>query len=223
MRELADITDHEFADPRLAELALTHRSAAARGRGTYERLEFLGDRVLALVVADMLYETYTSENEGALAKRLVDLVRRETLAEIAGDIGLGPHIRLSRGEQDAGGRDNPAILADICEALIGALYRDGGLPPAEGFIRRYWGARMLNTVTPPKDAKTTLQEWAQGRGLPLPDYRQTRRSGPDHAPQFTIAVRVADFPPEEGEGPTKRVAETAAAERMLERLEGMDG
>lgn len=223
MPELADITGHEFADPRLAELALTHRSAAARGRGTYERLEFLGDRVLALVIADMLYETYASENEGALAKRLVDLVRRETLAEIAGDIGLGPHILLSRGEEESGGRENQTILADVCEALIGALYRDGGLPPAAGFIRRYWGKRMLATVTPPEDAKTTLQEWAQGRGFPLPDYRETGRSGPDHAPQFTIAVRVADFPPEEGDGPTKRSAETAAAERMLERLVGMDG
>ena len=223
MRDLADITGHEFADPRLVDLALTHRSAAARGRGTYERLEFLGDRVLALVIANMLYETFDSENEGSLAKRLVDLVRRETLAEIAGDIGLGPHIRLSRGEEEAGGRDNPAILADICEALMGALYRDGGLPPAEDFIRRYWGQRMHSTVEPPKDAKTTLQEWAQGRGLSLPAYRETGRRGPDHAPQFTIRVTVGDFPPEQGEGPTKRVAETVAAERMLERLEGVDG
>ncbi len=223
MRELTDITGHEFADPRLAELSLTHRSAAARGRGTYERLEFLGDRVLALVIADMLYETFPGEEEGSLAKRLVDLVRRETLAEIAGDIGLGSHIRLGRGEEEAGGRANPAILADICEALIGALYRDGGPRPAGDFIRRYWAARMHATVTPPMDAKTTLQEWALGRGLPLPDYSQTRRSGPDHAPLFTIAVTVEGFAPEEGEGPTKRAAETAAAERMLECVEGVDG
>ena len=223
MPELSEILDHEFADRRLAEIALTHRSAAPRGRGTYERLEFLGDRVLALVVAEMLYETFPKENEGALAKRLVDLVRGETLAAIAGEIGLGPLIRMSRGEEDAGGRENPAILADVCESLIAALFRDGGMTVAEAFIRAHWTGRMQRTVTPPQDAKTSLQEWAQGRGLPLPEYREVGRSGPDHSPVFTISVRVGDFPLAQAEGATKRAAETAAAERLLAHLESADG
>lgn len=223
MSELSEILGHEFADGELADLALTHRSAVTRGSKTYERLEFLGDRVLSLVIADMLYDAFPKEDEGALAKRLVDLVRGETLAEIGGAIGLAPHIRFSRGEEDAGGRGNPAILADVCEALIGALYRDGGMKTAEAFIRRHWAGRMHSTLEPPKDAKTSLQEWAQARGYALPAYREVARSGPDHAPSFTISVTVGDFPPGQGAGPTKRAAETEAAERLLERLDPADG
>ena len=223
MDELTDIIGYEFGDPALAPIAFTHRSAAVGGTRTYERLEFLGDRVLALVIADMLYDAFPYEDEGALAKRLVALVRRETLAEVAAHLGLGPLIRLSRGEEEAGGRENPAILADVCESLIGAVYRDGGMDAARTFIERHWAALMEGTAEPPKDAKTSLQEWAQGRGLALPSYRQVSRSGPDHAPLFTIEVSVGDFPPETGEGPTKRAAEQTAAERLLLRLEGTDG
>lgn len=223
MDDLADIVAYRFADPGLARDALVHRSATGRGGQTYERLEFLGDRVLALAVADMLYENYPQEEEGALAKRLVALVRRETLADVATSLGLGPLIQLSRGEEDAGGRENPAILADACEAVIGAIYRDGGFAPARAFIERHWSGRMERTAEPPMDAKTSLQEWAQGRGLALPAYRQLSRSGPDHAPHFTIEVAVGDFTPERGEGPTKRTAEQTAAEKLLERLEGTDG
>jgi len=223
MAELGDIIGYEFADPALARTALTHRSAVEGNGKTYERLEFLGDRVLALVIADMLFDAFPREDEGALAKRLVALVRRETLAEVAARLALAPLIRLSRGEEEAGGRDNPAILADVCESLIGALYRDGGMEPARAFIERHWSALMQGTAEPPKDAKTSLQEWAQGRGFDLPSYRQIERIGPDHAPQFTIEVSVDDFPPERGEGPTKRSAEQIAAERLLSRLEGTDG
>jgi len=223
MSELGDIIGYEFADPALARTALTHRSAVEGNGKTYERLEFLGDRVLALVIADMLFDAFPREDEGALAKRLVALVRRETLAEVAARLALAPLIRLSRGEEEAGGRDNPAILADVCESLIGALYRDGGMEPARDFIERHWSALMEGTAEPPKDAKTSLQEWAQGRGFALPSYRQIERSGPDHAPQFTIEVSVDEFPPERGEGPTKRSAEQIAAERLLSRLEGTDG
>ncbi len=223
MDELTEIIGYEFGDPALPRIALSHRSASGRDEPTYERLEFLGDRVLALVVADMLYDAFPHEEEGALAKRLVALVRRETLAEVALRLGLGPLVQLSRGEEEAGGRENPAILADVCESLIGAIYRDGGLDAAREFILRHWSPLMERTETPPKDAKTSLQEWAQGRGLALPSYRQISRSGPDHAPQFTIEVRVAGFPPEIGEGPTKRGAEQIAAERLLERLEQADG
>jgi len=223
MRELTEIMEYEFSDPELARVALTHRSAAGRGEPTYERLEFLGDRVLALVIADLLYEYYPHEEEGSLAKRLVALVRRETLAEVAVKLDLGPLIGLSKGEEDAGGRENPAILADVCEGLIGAIHRDGGLEPARQFIERHWHDLMTAEKTPPKDAKTSLQEWAQGKGFDLPDYRTVSRSGPDHAPQFTIEVRVGKFPPERGEGATKRMAEQAAAELLLTRLDGAGG
>jgi ribonuclease-3 len=223
MDELTRIIGYEFSDPALARDALTHRSAAARGHPTYERLEFLGDRVLALVIADMLYDEFPEEEEGALAKRLVALVRRETLTGIASVLGIGPLIRLSRGEEEAGGRENPAILSDVCESLIGAIYRDGGMAPARAFIERHWTGLMESTAEPPKDAKTSLQEWAQGRGFALPAYRQLSRSGPDHAPHFTIEVMVGGFPPELGVGPTKRAAEQIAAEKLLERLEDADG
>lgn len=219
MDELSSITGYEFRDEALARLALTHRSAAGRGRTkTYERLEFLGDRVLALVIADLLYDAYPKEDEGSLAKRLVALVRRETLAEVALSLGLPPLIEMSRGEEDAGGRANPATLADVCEALIGAIYRDGGIEAAQDFIRRNWLNRMASTAKPPKDAKTELQEWAQGQGLDLPDYQEVARSGPDHAPVFSIQVSVHGFPPARGEGATKRAAEQLAAERLLEQL-----
>ena len=222
MDELTDVIGYEFADPDLAGTALTHRSATGRDERTYERLEFLGDRVLALVVADMLYDAFPDEEEGALAKRLVALVRRETLADVATRLRVGPLIRLSRGEEEAGGRENQGILADVCESLIGAIYRDGGLDAARAFIERHWSALMEGTAEPPKDAKTSLQEWAQGRGFALPSYRQVGRSGPDHAPHFTIEVSVGEFPPEIGAGPSKRIAEQIAAEKLLERLEGAD-
>lgn len=218
MRELTEILDYEFNDPELGRVALTHRSAAGRGKPTYERLEFLGDRVLALVISDLLYENYPHEEEGALAKRLVALVRRETLAEVAVKLDLGPLINLSKGEEDAGGRENPAILSDVCEGLIGAIYRDGGLEPARRFLERHWRDLMIAEKTPPKDAKTSLQEWAQGKGFNLPEYNTVARSGPDHAPHFTIEVKVGKYPTEQGEGATKRLAEQAAAERLLKHL-----
>lgn len=224
MDELTAITGYTFRDKALSGVALTHRSASSRGRTqTYERLEFLGDRVLAVVIADLLYESFPDEDEGSLAKRLVALVRRETLADVARELGLPPLIRMSRGEEDAGGRDNPAMLADVCEALIGAIYRDGGLDAARIFIRRNWLDRMASTEKPPKDAKTELQEWAQGRGLELPEYREIGRTGPDHSPVFTIEVVVRGFTPVRGKGPTKRAAEQRAAERLLDRLETANG
>lgn len=218
MHRLTGILDYDFNDPDLARVALTHRSAAGRGDPTYERLEFLGDRVLALVIADLLYEHYPREEEGALAKRLVALVRRETLADVAEKLELGPSIVLSKGEEEAGGRGNPAILADVCEALIGAIFRDGGLGPARQFIERHWHPIMASEKTPPKDAKTTLQEWAQGNGFDLPSYTTVGRSGPDHAPCFTIEVTVDKFPPQRAEGASKRIAEQAAAELLLQSL-----
>lgn len=216
--DLREALGHEFRSPGLLDQALTHRSVAHGGQRGYERLEFLGDRVLGLVIADLLYDAFPHEDEGAMAKRHVDLVRREALAEVARAIGLGAYLRLSRGEDDAGGRGNDAILADACEAVIAALYRDAGLEAARRFIERYWLVRLKALKQPPQDAKTALQEWAQGKGLPLPDYRTVERTGPDHMPTFTVSVEVAGSEPAEGEGSSKRAAEQAAAERLLARV-----
>jgi len=210
---------YAFADPALLEEALTHRSAAGRGSAAYERLEFLGDRVLGLVVADMLMQAFPDENEGALARRLAALVREDTLAAVARDIGLGPKIHLGPGEAESGGRENNALLADVCEAMIAAIYRDGGLEPARRFIQAHWSARLAAEPAPPQDAKSALQEWAQARGLSLPSYRVVEREGPDHAPVFTVAVEVSGKPSAVATGASKRVAEQAAARMLLEEIE----
>jgi len=219
-RRLKQALGHRFADPGLLDEALTHSSVASAGdrRRTNERLEFLGDRVLGLVVADMLFDRFPDEDEGALARRHAALVRRESLARVAESIGLAESIRLSRGEEDAGGRKNPGLLADACEAVIAALYLDGGIDVAATFIRDQWDAMMAEDVRPPKDAKTELQEWAQARGLALPRYREVGREGPAHAPMFSIEVSLADRTPASASGPSKRAAEQAAAEAMLEEL-----
>ncbi len=222
---LTDRLDYKFRDRRLLDEALTHRSAIDRraGRSDFvygnERLEFLGDRVLALVVAELLQERFPDEDEGALAKRHAALVRAEVLAEVATELALGEAVRISDSERASGGAAKPTILADACEALLGAMYKDGGLEPAAAFIRRYWMKRLEAEAKPPADAKTMLQEWAQSRGLPLPMYRELARRGPDHAPLFAVEVVVKDKPPASGEGRTKREAERVAAERLLAELD----
>jgi ribonuclease-3 len=222
--EIAERLGHHFGDPNLLRQALTHRSmisGAKRQRRPgdgYERLEFLGDRVLALVVADMIYRAYPAEDEGALAKRFAVLVSRDTLAQVARDIDLGHFVILSRGEEESGGRGNANLLADSCEAAIGALYLDGGVEPAAAFIRRHWSPMIGAGGLPPRDAKTALQEWAQGARLPLPVYRVARAEGPPHDPLFEVEVSVAEHPPVVGKGRSKRAAETAAAAVMLSRL-----
>ncbi|MFQ6017607.1 MAG: ribonuclease III [Kiloniellaceae bacterium] len=218
---LAGRLGHRFARPQLLVQALTHPSAATkRGRGddSYERLEFLGDRVLGLIVADLLLRRFPHETEGALALRHAGLVRRETLAEVARGLGLEAHLRLAKGEDAAGERHNPALLADACEAVIGALYLDAGLGAARALVESLWTPLLESAQKPPQDAKTALQEWAQGRGLPLPSYREVDRSGPPHDPVFTVEVCVEGYPPADGEGRSKRLAEQAAAERLVARL-----
>ncbi len=216
----ARVVGHSFKDKDLLHHALVHSSASAgRGAATYERLEFLGDRVLGLVVAEMIYRRFPVEPEGDLARRHAALVRREALARVADAAGLGQYIVMSRGEEDAGGRANPAILADVCEALLGALYLDGGLQAAAAFIEAHWPAMMEEALAPPKDAKTALQEWAQSRGLPLPLYDTVDLKGPDHSPVFTVRVTVQGFPPAEASGASKRVAAQAAARALLETFE----
>lgn len=219
-RDTADLEDrlgHRFRDRALLDLALTHGSAGG-GPRSYERLEFLGDRVLSLVIAHMLYARFAAEPEGSLARRHTALVRAETLARVARDVGLPALIRLSRGEEDLGGRDNPTLLCDVCESVLGALYLDGGYAAADTFIRKTWAPLMDETLAPPKDAKTALQEWAQGRGLPLPAYETVSASGPAHAPVFTVSARVEGHDAETAEGPSKRVAEQRAAALLMERL-----
>ena len=205
---------YTFQDVELLSNALTHtsaRSKSGRGRFGYERLEFLGDRVFGLIIADMLMQRYPNEPEGALAKRHTALVQQAALVSVAQQIGLGEAIAMAGSEEESGGREKPAILADACEALIGALYRDGGLKAAKDFIVTYWEPLIEGYKAPPQDPKTALQEWVQSRGLPLPEYRLLCQEGPDHAPRFTVQVSVANYPPLSGFGGSKREAEKNAA------------
>ncbi len=226
--DLAPIIGYTFTRPELLKEALTHPSASAlaqRGRTRkpanrgYERLEFLGDRVLGLVIADLLWRRFESESEGHLTRRLTELVRREALARVANTIGLGPHLILSPAEAAAGASGNPGILADACEALIAAIYLDGGFEAASAFVGRFW-APLIDAVggLPPRDPKTALQEWAQGRGLALPVYELVGTSGPDHALLFTVAARVAGRDSATASASSKRIAEARAAEILLARL-----
>ncbi len=209
--------DHHFADRKLLETALTHASAASGGRASYQRLEFLGDRVLALAVSEMLIEAFPRANEGELAQRLTALVRNESCADVAMALDVGAAIRLGIGEAQAGGRTRAAILGDVCEALIGAIHLDGGVGAARRFVRANWGARMQAWTGTMRDAKTTLQEWAQGKGIGTPAYAIVGRHGPDHAPVFDIEVTIGSLAPQRGEGRTRRDAEQLAAAAVLVR------
>jgi ribonuclease-3 len=227
--DLAQVIGYTFGWPELCREALTHPSALAsdysRGRRGgkpsnrgYERLEFLGDRVLGLVVADLLWRRFESEPEGHLTRRLAHLVRRDALARVAKVIGLAAHLVVSRAEAVAGALDNPNILADVCEALIAAIYLDGGFDAASAFVRRFWTPLIEEMDGPPRDPKTALQEWAQARGLALPSYELVGTSGPDHARRFTVAANLAGRDRVTATGSSKRTAEAKAAELLLERL-----
>jgi ribonuclease-3 len=220
LAELVDLLGYSFHEPTLLEQALTHPSLqpGSAGRGPYERLEFLGDRVLGLVVAEMLYNRFPGENEGALARRHAALVRRESLARIAVQINLGPALSLSRSEEETGGRNNMGTLADACEAVLGAMYADGGLAPVAALINRLWTPLMAEMTAPPKDAKTALQEWAQARARGLPVYSTLSVDGPPHNPDFLIGVEIEGVAKGSGRGPSKRIAEQAAATNLLEQL-----
>jgi ribonuclease III len=215
---------YKFADRALLDRALTHISALSSKSsrsGSYQRLEFLGDHVLGLVVSDMLFRTFPKADEGELSRRLADLVRKETCAEVARTMDLGAFIRLGSSEANSGGRRRIAILADVCESLIGAVFVDGGYGAAATVVDRLWSERMRAPARPLRDAKTVLQEWAQARGLPTPCYREVARTGPHHDPEFRVAVELPELPPAEGVGRSKRAAEQAAATALLRR-EGVD-
>ena len=209
---------HTFGDRDLLKRALTHASAdAARSN---ERLEFFGDRVLGLVTAEKLFALYPEDNEGALALKFNALVRGETCARAAELAGLADHLILANSEAGSGGRSKSAILAGACEAVIGALYFDGGMDAARRFIDCYWSEAFSTLSADMRDPKTALQEWAQSRkgNAAAPSYRQIRREGPDHAPRFVVEVSVRGEESQAGEGGSKREAEQDAAKKLLERL-----
>ena len=214
---------HAFARRELLELAVTHRSAAPRRDGRIlanERLEFLGDRVLGLVIAELLLDRHAEEDEGQLSRRLHALVRREALARVGLAIGVDKALKLSKGEADGGGRENTNLVADACEAVIGALFLDGGLPAASAFIHREWAPLLRENTQPAKDARTALQEAVQAKGKPLPFYRTVGTEGPDHAPRFVVEVSVEGQESVRAEGRSKQAASEAAAAAMLARFSG---
>jgi ribonuclease-3 len=217
---LEDRLRHRFAQAALLDQALSHVSAVPADQartGSYQRLEFLGDRVLGLIVADMLYTTFPDVAEGELSQRLAELVRAETCAEVADELKIGEAVRLGASESSNGGRRKRALLADVCEAVIAAVYLDGGHAAAKQLVETHWRERMMNPRRPLQDAKTALQEWSQGRGLPIPSYREVARTGPDHHPLFRVEVSIPGYGSAEGEGRPKRLAEQAAAKAILMR------
>ncbi|WP_426442704.1 ribonuclease III [Bradyrhizobium genosp. P] len=212
---------YTFSDPLLLTTAFTHVSAlkpATRNRAdSYQRLEFLGDHVLGLIVSDMLFRAFPKADEGELSKRLADLVRKESCADVAKSLGLLDDIKLGMVKAVEGARLRKSVLGDICEAVIGAIYLDGGYEAARLFVERNWTERMHKLRRPLRDPKTVLQEWAQGKGLPTPVYREIERTGPHHDPQFRVAVDLPGLTSAEGLGGNKRAAEKAAASAMIER------
>ncbi|CCB64409.1 MULTISPECIES: ribonuclease III [unclassified Hyphomicrobium] len=218
-KELETKLGYKFKDPGLLERALTH--ASVRGgkvaRSDNERLEFIGDRVLGLAIAEALNKQYPEANEGELARRYNRLVRGEACAKVARNIDLGVHLILSESEADSGGRNKTTILADAAEALLGAVFIDGGFDKARAVVTKLWQDQSEPVPEVTVDAKSALQEWAQGQGLALPRYTVVARNGPDHAPRFTAEVLIAGRAPAQGEGASKRIAEQAAASALLTR------
>ena len=225
MKLSRDLTDfctrlgHDFADPEWITRALTHSSLSSPTRPDNQRLEFLGDRVLGLVMAEAVLAHDAQAREGQLAPRFNALVRKETCADVAREIDLGAVLRLGKSEMSTGGRRKTALLGDAMEAVIAAVYMDGGFDAARAVILRLWGARVAGVAEDARDAKTALQEWAQARGMTPPVYSEMSRSGPDHAPLFRVEARLSDGTAETAEGRVKRQAEQAAARALLDRLE----
>lgn len=212
---LAATLGHEAADLEPFRKALTHSS---HGGDNYERLEFLGDRVLGLVMADWLYEAFPDEPEGRLSRRLNALVAGEVCAEVGREIGVPRFLTLGKQARDDGANDSDNVLGDAVEALIGALYLDGGLAPATAFVRRAWESRVAALEEAPKHPKSELQEWAATNLRKPPGYALVSRTGPHHAPRFLVEVSIAGTGAERAEGSSKQEAETAAASLLLAKL-----
>lgn len=211
---------HDFRRPELLVRAVTHASIATPTRPDNQRLEFLGDRVLGLVMAEALLAADKGASEGQLAPRFNALVRKETCAAVARELALGEVLKLGRSEMMSGGRRKEALLGDAMEAVIAAVYLDAGFDAAKTLILRLWGGRIGQVEADARDAKTALQEWAQARGLPPPAYREVSRDGPDHQPLFTVEVRLGTGEAETARAGAKRQAEQAAAKALLARVEG---
>ena len=214
MEELEEILKHRFNNPNLLKTALTHTSVNSHVARNYERLEFLGDRVLGVSVASLLYRIFPGEPEGSLAQRFTALVCRETVAEVARTLGLGRFMIVADEEI----RENEGVLCDVCEAVIGAIYIDGGVEAAINFVNHHWKELIDKKVAPPKDAKTALQEAAHIKGLGVPHYETVERSGPEHAPVFTVRLKMAGTADVIGRGHNKKLAEFDAAAKMLEQI-----
>jgi ribonuclease-3 len=215
--ELLRKLGYRFEKAELLDEALTHVSAPQASGQSYQRLEFLGDRVLGLAIAELLYKTFPGAPEGELSRRLAELVRRESCAEIAIAWDVGPHLKLGAGEAHSGERRNQTILADVCEAIIGAVFLDGGYEASRDLVERSFQPLLEAPRRPLRDPKSALQEWAQGRGLPPPTYSIAEQTGPDHAPKFRVMVKVKGSESEFGLGASKRIAEQAAARSLLLR------
>ena len=211
---------HRFDRPELLRRALTHSSMSAPGREDNQRLEFLGDRVLGLVMAEALLADDRNASEGQLAPRYNALVRKETCADVAREVDLGAALKLGRSEMMSGGRRKMALLGDAMEAVIAAVYLDAGFEAAKDLVRRLWGDRVTRVDEDARDAKTSLQEWAQARGMPPPAYVETARSGPDHAPVFTIEARLSSGEAAQATAGAKRKAEQEAAAALLAKVTG---
>ena len=210
---------HSFDRPELLVRALTHGSIGSETRPDNQRLEFLGDRVLGLVMAEALLASDKSATEGQLAPRYNALVRKETCAEVARAVDLGAVLKLGRSEMMSGGRRKQALLGDAMEAVIAAVYLDAGFDAARDMVLRLWGARIDSVEADARDPKTALQEWAQARGMTPPAYTETARSGPDHAPTFTIEARLDNGTAATASAASKRAAEQAAAKALLDMVE----
>lgn len=213
---------HEFNDKHLLTEALTHSSLSSTTLRDNQRLEFLGDRVLGLVIAEALLLHDKKAVEGKLAPRLNALVRKEACADVATDIDLGAALMMGRSEQASGGRRKVALLGDAMEAIIAAVYLDAGFDQARAMILRLWGNRIAEAEAQAHDAKTALQEWAQARGFPPPEYHEVGRTGPDHAPEFQIEVKLKNGASDSAVAKSKRAAQQIAAQKLLERLEGAE-
>ncbi|HUX79838.1 MAG TPA: ribonuclease III [Alphaproteobacteria bacterium] len=219
MKGLEENLGYTFKNPSSLQKALTHPSALPPGQGVdFERLEFLGDRVLGLVMATWLFKEFPQEKEGDLAKRFTGLVRKETLVEVAQVIHLDQVMVMKRENSISQKKRMDTLLSDGCEALIGALYLEGGIEAAQSFIYRHWESYLKGDLEPPRDPKSILQEWAQGRKKTHPHYLVIESSGPAHAPHFIVEVQVEGFAPIQGEGSSKRLAEQDAAQHMLNQV-----
>jgi ribonuclease-3 len=220
LKEFSERLGYSFKQPDLLIRALTHGSISTDTRPDNQRLEFLGDRVLGLVMAEALLSADTGASEGQLAPRFNALVRKEACADVARELDVGEVLKLGRSEMMSGGRRKQALLGDAMEAVIAAVYLDGGFEAARDLITRTWGARIDLVEDDARDAKTALQEWAQARKMPPPKYTEVGRTGPDHAPEFTIQAALDNGETAKATAKAKRGAEQAAAQALLDRIGG---